>query len=143
MKLILMRGVSGSGKTTRAKKLQEQDPQAVILSTDDLFTVEGKYLFDPEKLGENHRLNRERCREHMVLKTRTIIIDNTNIQAWEMRPYKDLAEEHGYRVEIIEIPPPSLEELVRRQEARVDKTVPREALERMLERWRPLTIEEI
>lgn len=144
MKLILMRGVSGSGKSTLARGLLEQNPQAVVLSTDDLFMIEGKYVFDPDRLGENHRLNRERCREHMILKTTTIIIDNTNIRAWEMKPYKKLAEEHGYHVEILEVPPPHIDELVRRQETRGDKKVPRETLEQMLERWRPgITVEEI
>lgn len=84
MNLILMRGVSGSGKSTRARELE--GPDTVILSTDDLFMIEGKYVFDPTKLQENHQRNQERCREHMVLKTRTIIIDNTNIQSWEMKP---------------------------------------------------------
>lgn len=142
MNLILMRGVSGSGKSTRARELE--GPDKVILSTDDFFMIEDKYVFDPKKLPENHRLNQERCREHMILKTRTIIIDNTNIQSWEMRPYKQLALEHGYQVEIMEVPAPDIEELVRRQETRGDKKIPRETLERMLERWRPgITVEEI
>lgn len=136
MNLIIMRGVSGSGKSTWARELERSDK--VILSTDDFFMIEDKYVFDPKKLPENHRKNQERCREHMVLKTKTIIIDNTNIQAWEMIPYKQLALEHGYQVEIIDIPPPSLEELIRRQETRGDKKIPKETLERMLERWRPL-----
>ena len=142
MNLILMRGVSGSGKSTRAREIKE--PNTVILSTDDLFVIKDKYVFDPKKLPENHKRNQERCREHMILKTRTIIIDNTNIQSWEMWPYKQLALEHGYQVEIMEIPAPNIEELVRRQETRGDKKIPRETLERMLERWRPgIRVEDI
>lgn len=137
MKLILMRGVSGSGKSTRAGELLERLPDCVVLSTDDLFVVDGKYVFDPARLGENHLENQERARRAMLEKRATIIIDNTNIQAWEMKPYKRLALEHGYHVEILEIPAPHIDELVRRQETRGDKKVPRETLERMLERWRP------
>lgn len=135
--LILMRGVTGSGKSTRARELQEQNPGAKILSTDDLFIVEGEYRFDPDLLEKNHRTNQERCRLAMLEKTTTIIIDNTNIMPWEMRPYHLLAQEHGYETTILEIPPPPLEELLRRQESRTDKRVPRETLERMLERWKP------
>ena len=137
MKLILMRGVTGSGKSTRARELLEQNPGAKILSTDDLFIEDGEYSFDPALLEKNHKTNQERCRLAMLEKTTTIIIDNTNIMLWEMRPYHLLAQEHGYETTILEIPPPPLEELLRRRESRTDKRVPRETLERMLERWKP------
>ena len=93
--------------------------------------------FDPALLEKNHKTNQERCRLAMLEKTTTIIIDNTNIMLWEMRPYHLLAQEHGYETTILEIPPPPLEELLRRLESRTDKRVPRETLERMLERWKP------
>lgn len=144
MKLILMRGVTGSGKSTRARELQEQNPGARILSTDDLFIEDGEYRFDPNKLGHNHKHNRERCRLAMLEKAELIIIDNTNTRAWEMKPYHLLALEHGYETQIEEIPPPPLEELLRRHEARRDKQVPREVLEKMLERWEPgITVEDL
>lgn len=137
LKLILMRGVTGSGKSTRARELQEQNPGARILSTDDLFVEDVEYRFDPNKLAHNHKANQERCRLAMLERAELIIIDNTNIMPWEMRPYHLLAQEHGYETTILEIPPPPLEELLRRHESRTDKRVPRETLERMLERWKP------
>lgn len=144
MKLILMRGVTGSGKSTRARQLLEQNPGAEILSTDDLFLVEGKYVFDPALLEKNHKQNQERCRRAMLEKTELIIIDNTNVQAWEMKPYHGLALEHGYETVIEEIEPPPLEELLRRHESRTDKQVPGHVLENMLSRWRPgISVEEL
>lgn len=144
MKLILMRGVTGSGKSTRARQLLEENPGARILSTDDLFIEHGEYRFDPNKLGQNHKANQERCRLSMLEKTELIIIDNTNVQAWEMKPYHLLALEHGYETTILEVPPPPLEELLRRHSARTDKRVPREVLEKMLERWRAgITVEDL
>lgn len=137
MKLVLMRGVTGSGKSTRARQLQEQNPGSIILSTDDLFVEDGKYRFRPENLAQNHLENRERCRRAMLERTELIIIDNTNIRAREMKPYHSLAREHGYETVIEEIPPPPLDELLRRHEKRTDKQVPRDVLERMLERWKP------
>lgn len=132
-----MRGVTGSGKSTRARQIQEQNPGAIILSTDDLFIEDGEYRFDPNKLGHNHRQNQERCRLAMIEKTELIIIDNTNIQAWEMKPYHSLALEHGYETHVEEMEPPPLEELLHRHESRQDKRVPREVLENMLRRWKP------
>lgn len=144
MKLILMRGVTGSGKSTRCRQILDENPEAKILSTDDLFIEDGEYRFRPENLAKNHKMNQERCRLAMIEKITTIIIDNTNIMPWEMKPYHLLAQEHGYQTIIEEIPPPPIEELLRRHESRTDKKVPRETLEKMLERWRPgITVKEL
>lgn len=135
MKLILMRGVSGSGKSTLARELAGKHEGAVVLSTDDYFMVEGVYAFDPRMLGENHRRNQERAAESMRAKTPCVIIDNTNTQAWEMKPYVLAALELGYEVEIHESQEVGLEELMRRQFDRSDKTVSEETVRRMLERY--------
>ena len=50
--LILIRGVSGAGKST-VGILFEND-RTVILSTDDMFMVDGEYVFDPSKLKKYH-----------------------------------------------------------------------------------------
>lgn len=144
MKLILMRGISGSGKTTKAREILKENPEAVILSTDDLFIVEGQYVFDPSKLDQNHKMNQERCHQAMTAKTKTIIIDNTNIQIWEMIPYHKLAQKHGYETHIIEINPPTLSELLHRQETRGDKKVPEHVITRTLNKWRPgITVQDL
>jgi NEDD4-binding protein 2 len=136
MKVILMRGVSGSGKSTLARMLAE-GRQAAILSTDDYFTVNGKYEFDPKMIGVNHRRNQERARVKMREKIPLIIIDNTHTQAWEMKPYVLSAIEFGYEVEIHEAPELTLEELLERQKNREDqnKNLPKEVIERMLARY--------
>jgi adenylate kinase family enzyme len=143
MKLILMRGVSGSGKSTLAQKLAENH-ESVILSTDDYFMVEGKYLFEPRMIGVNHARNQERARHHMSIGTPCVIIDNTNTQAWEMRPYVETAMELGYEIEIHEPDQVSIEEIMRRQESRPDKNLPLETVQRMLDRFeKNVTIETI
>ena len=45
-KLIINRGIPGSGKSTSAKKLA---PKEQIFSTDDYFMKNGKYIFDGKK----------------------------------------------------------------------------------------------
>ena len=135
MKLILMRGVSGSGKSTLAKELAETHQDSVVLSTDDYFMAEGKYVFEARMLGAYHKRNQERAREKMQEKTPCVIIDNTNTQAWEMKPYVLAALELGYTVEIHEPEPVTLEELMRRQESRPDKNLPLETVQRMLDRY--------
>ena len=94
-KIVLMRGIPGSGKSTKAQFIYE----GVVISTDDYFMAGDRYLFDPTKVGDAHAWNRDRCRKLMADGAETIVIDNTNIKAWEMKPYVLMAKEHGYSVE--------------------------------------------
>jgi adenylate kinase family enzyme len=47
-----MRGLPGSGKSTKAKKIAGNF--GVIFSTDDFFMVNGKYTYNPQMIGEYH-----------------------------------------------------------------------------------------
>lgn len=135
--LIIMRGVSGSGKSTLAEKICAEQDFAVIVSTDDFFVVEGQYRFDPKRLGEYHAANVNRTETFMNERCPCIIVDNTNTQAWEMKPYVELAVTHGYTVKIVEPEPVSFDELMARQAQRADqnKALPAEVVKRMLDRY--------
>lgn len=92
--LILMRGLPGSGKSTKAKELAGKE--GLIFSTDDFFMVGDKYVFDPKRIGEYHEKNQERTIKAMKQEKPLIVIDNTNIKLWEMRKYVEAGEAHGY-----------------------------------------------
>ncbi|NXW10813.1 N4BP2 protein, partial [Fregetta grallaria] len=96
--LVLLRGVPGSGKSYLARILLEDNPGGIILSTDDYFYKHGQYHYDPDCLGEAHDWNRKRAKEAFEMRISPIIIDNTNIQAWEMKPYVALAQQFKYKV---------------------------------------------
>ncbi|XP_044524209.1 NEDD4-binding protein 2-like 1 isoform X3 [Gracilinanus agilis] len=86
--LYLLRGLPGSGKSTLARQLKHNFPRALIFSTDDFFFKEdGTYEFNPDVLEEAHDWNQRRARKAMRNGTSPIIIDNTNLHAWEMKPY--------------------------------------------------------
>jgi len=147
--MILMRGVSGSGKSTAARRIA-QERGGVILSTDDYFEREGRYEFDPKMLPEYHARNQRRAEESMVAGVSPIIIDNTNTQAWEMKPYIEAAMRRGYEVEIVEpgspgFPDADLEEIMNRQKSRGGgKSMPEEVVRRMTSRFqRNLTVDDI
>jgi NEDD4-binding protein 2 len=95
--MVVMRGVSGSGKSTRAKELGRG---GIVLSSDDFFGP--GYAFDKDKVPEAHVWNQQRAVEAMQAGISPIVVDNTNTQAWEMRPYVEAAEGFGYRVQIEE-----------------------------------------
>ncbi|MCJ8740362.1 hypothetical protein PDJAM_G00058070 [Pangasius djambal] len=100
--LILMRGVPGSGKSTLARQISASGPSGLILSTDDYFYQKDGYHFEPTLLGAAHDWNQNRAKKAMLNGHTPVIIDNTNVQAWEMKPYVRVALETGYRVEFVE-----------------------------------------
>lgn len=103
--LVLMRGLPGSGKTTLAKEMK--GPTGVVLSTDDFFCDKhGRYIYDPSKIGEAHQWNKHRAIQRLKQGKTPIIIDNTNLQAWEMKPYVQLALQYGYEVTILDVGTP-------------------------------------
>jgi predicted kinase len=91
--LFLLRGLPGSGKSTLAESLGGQHMEA-----DKYFTYEGKYEFDVTKLKDAHDWCQNAVRVFMENKNKRVVVSNTFTQEWEMKPYFDLAEEHGYRV---------------------------------------------
>ena len=111
MDLILVRGVSGAGKSTIADMLNVYLNSC--FSTDDMFMVDGEYKFDPSKLGEYHDATVQKVKDVMVdrqfeigsgkdlLTPTTIVVHNTFTQEWEMKPYFELAETFGWRVHTI------------------------------------------
>ncbi|XP_027049324.1 NEDD4-binding protein 2-like isoform X4 [Pocillopora damicornis] len=130
--LILMRGLPGSGKTFLAQKLKGRD--GVVLSTDDYFYRNQRYKFDASSLGEAHEWNQSRAKTAMESQQSPLIIDNTNTQSWEMKPYISMAVKYGYHIKIVEPNTPwkwDVKELVRRNQHGVTYA----AITRMKERY--------
>ena len=103
MKVVLLRGVSGSGKSTYAKKLSEQYVHAVICSADDgMINNQGEYDFKPFKLPMAHQqCFRKFVNVIDVKRAGLVIVDNTNTQLHEIAPYLKYAELHDIPVEIV------------------------------------------
>jgi len=128
---IILRGVSGSGKSTKARELAGETGK--IHSTDDFFMVNGKYVFDPAQLPRYHKLNFEAFKADLALGVSPVIVDNTNTRKWEYENYLEAAKAAGYDVEVISIPhiDPALAAI------RNTHGVPEAAIRRMISRWEP------
>jgi predicted kinase len=94
--VVIMRGLPGSGKTTRARELAPEY-DAVIVSADDFFVTDGVYNFDPSELPEAHAQCQARALKALRA-GRSVVVDNTNTQRWEMEPYLTLAALFGAEV---------------------------------------------
>lgn len=101
---ILLRGIPGSGKSTRAKELAGEFGQ--VFSTDDYWHINegGTYQFDINKLGKAHKWNQRRSLAAFGA-VPIIVIDNTNTTLKELRsymPHIKRARDMGYQVRVEE-----------------------------------------
>lgn len=130
-RLIVMRGLPGSGKSTKAKQLGEN---GIILSTDDFWDVAGEYKYDKERIAEAHQWNQQRAKQFMQHGETLIVIDNTNVNAYEMKPYVQMAQRFGYDIEFAESDAPWKNDIDQLME-RGTHNVPRETYEEMQAAW--------
>lgn len=96
--LILIRGVSGSGKTTFGHLIAGMNYD--VLAADDYFinSQTGEYEFDGSQLKEAHIHCQIRAEARMSRGDRKVIVANTFTREWEMKAYYDLADKYDYRV---------------------------------------------
>lgn len=134
--LIVIRGASGSYKTTLANKLAEHF-DSVICSADHHFIDEnGKYNFQIEQLGMAHKRCQNFTEFYMVANNPLIVIDNTNTTWKEIKPYVKLAARYNYEVMILEPNSPhrySAEECNKKN----IHGVPLETIQKQLARFEP------
>lgn len=102
MKVIILRGAPGSGKSTFVRSLGE----GVVCSADDFFLVDGEYRFNAKALGAAHEWCFNRFSEELRNETPLVIVDNTNRATWEFSKYIDLAKSKGYDVEVVRFTAP-------------------------------------
>lgn len=100
MKVVIMRGIPGAGKSSYIKN---NLPDAFVCSADHFFMMNNEYQFVPEMLPRAHG----RCLQkftHELLnwaQYNLVVVDNTNICVVEIAPYAALAIAYGYELEII------------------------------------------
>jgi predicted kinase len=96
----------GSGKSYIGKQLIEdtiRDNAAEhIISADDYFLKNGRYVYEASKISEAHQTAQRNFYSRASKGYSPLIIDNTNLQSWEMIPYVQAAIQYSYHIEIIE-----------------------------------------
>lgn len=106
MKVIIMSGLPGSGKSTMVKDM-EDTALTYTVSADNFFMVDGIYRFDPTKIQDAHDCClREFLGRLMYPSTedpQILVVDNTNTSAVEIAPYYRIAQALGHEVEIFRL----------------------------------------
>lgn len=109
MKVLILSGPPGAGKSTYVKTLQERGLKVEVCSADDWFVdpETGEYKFDPNQLDKAHTSCMGKFLFFLNLpleekdKIDYLIIDNTNTQLWEITPYTSVASAKGYNFKIV------------------------------------------
>ena len=103
-KLILTRGIQGSGKTTWARQWVEEDPEnRVRINNDDIRNMLGKYwVTSRENLVSSIKKN---MTEEAINRGYDIVVDNMNLNPKEILFWKDMVkmanmDPDGYQYEI-------------------------------------------
>lgn len=125
-RLILVRGLPGSGKSTYAREFAIKN-NFVHMEADLYFLDEhGVYRFDPSKLKEAHKWCQDRT-SAILYRGHSVIVSNTFTQHWEMLPYQEMAKRYRIPCEII----------VMEGSYGSIHDIPEKTLERMRQRWEP------
>ncbi|ATZ80229.1 putative tRNA ligase/uridine kinase [Bodo saltans virus] len=101
--IIIMRGISGCGKTTFTNLLykSQKEGNVSICSADHYFTIIGKYNKDLTNIA--HDYCKDEFNTAIKLKTNIIIIDNTNIMKKHFEYYINTAKNLNKDIIIIEL----------------------------------------
>lgn len=128
--MILIIGIPGSGKSTKAREIIEQytnnNLPIVHYEADMFFERNGKYNFNPKLLPQAHLWCQKKTEEAMQNNI-NVIISNTSLTPKERRIYIELAKIYRYNVKVITMT----------NEFQNIHGVPKETLERMKQRYIP------
>jgi predicted kinase len=96
-KIIILKGISGSGKSTVAELFSE--PKTICCADDYYVGNDGVYRFNGEEIGKAHQACKDKFLRHIDDPVITnIIISNTNTKPSDYQFYIDEAEKRGISV---------------------------------------------
>jgi NEDD4-binding protein 2 len=132
VRVYILRGLPGSGKSDVAKRLAGDAFDSFVASADNFFVHGGVYRFDAKKLGDAHAFCQRNFVEALKRRLKTVVVDNTNTRKSEYEFYVHAAEEHGYQVSVVSVKTDATDaELAKRNK----HGCPEETIRRMRERW--------
>lgn len=100
--LILIRGLPGSGKSTLAKQYADRRDSRFVHLEADMFFLDkcGVYQFDAKKLTQAHQWCLSMTRQALLTGS-SVVVSNTFVQLWEMKPYLLVAKELDIEFDVL------------------------------------------
>lgn len=125
-KLLLIRGMPGTGKSTLAKTIKDDEGVPYFhVEADMYFTLpDGTYHYERSKAGIAHTWCQREAAKALE-KGLNVVVSNTFCQEWEMMPYIRMAETLNVPYEII----------VLEKEYGSVHGIPEEVMQRFRDRW--------
>src|SRR5688500_16412546 len=121
--VVLMIGVSGSGKTTFAQALAEHDPASAVLSFDacreEISGDAGDQSVTVQAVALTHRLLAERCAQRV-----STVLDATSVRREHRQVVLDIAAEHALPAVAVLVDTPLSTCLVRQVDRPANRRVP-------------------
>jgi predicted kinase len=147
-------GITGAGKSTIAKQLIEENPEAFVFSLDTLRLklFESKDIGSPVKeqysLAFNYANENRQEFDTLVndewakaLKSHVVIVDNMNHTRKSRAKWITSARAKGFTIVAIDVMCP-LDVLIERQNTRADKSVPADVVRRSYYSYQELSVDE-
>jgi predicted kinase len=91
-KLILIRGIPGSAKSTLGKMLAHE--KCIHLEADMYFVRDGEYKWDGAKIGAAHLWCQSRTDDELG-NGNSVVVSNTFTTQKELNPYLEIAKSHN------------------------------------------------
>ena len=133
MKLIAMRGIPGSGKSTIAATIAEEYP-AQIICRDDLRRALGSDKngngWSPSLEAEVKAVAKNMLIGHL-LQGRDVVVDETHTKVEKLRELASLAEKFGYNFHVVDVAAPPVVCKIRR----VPYGFPEDVIDRLFEQF--------
>jgi predicted kinase len=132
-RLIAMRGLPGSGKSTRVKALvREMDGAGYIVSKDSL-----RILYPEATEKHIHRLQTDELYRLSGAKVSPIIVDNTHMDPRSIQQLEGFCRFHGYEFQVEDVPTPWYECIMRdaHRKAEGERYVGRSVIIQMAQRY--------
>lgn len=130
-RIVVMRGLSGSGKSTRARQIAQERNGAVV-SIDHYFENLGR--FEPSRIPDAIlAMQRNAQAIEKLGKTDTLIVDNTHSMHHEYDWARGMANRLGAILEVVTLDPSTATDA--ELERRNVHGVPQSAIARMRARW--------
>jgi predicted kinase len=123
--LTLIRGLPGSGKSTKAKEIQARTSGFTRhLEADMYFILGEEYIFDASKLGKAHEWCQAKTEDYLN-RGFNVVVSNTFTTVKEIKPYELIAKKYNAEFKVYQMNN-SFDNI---------HNVPEETLKKMKARW--------